>query len=348
MEKQENNSGAVQSLLKPWKVFLPVFIGLAVVAWMFYSEYEPGMFDFLRWTWAAAFWLFVALLMMIARDWAYIYRIHLLADKKISWKQAFNIIMLWEFSSAVSPSVVGGVAPAIFFMYKEGVNPGKSSAIVMTCIFLDEVFFILMAPILFFILGTENIFVEDVNFWVVLTLSGGYVVIFLYTLFLGYGLFVNPYWVKTLLSNVFLLPVLRKWRMRARKSGNQLILVSNELKGKGWRFWLRSFVATFISWTARYWVVNFMFLAFFAYKMGYLQHMMVYGRQLIMWLIMLISPTPGASGIAEKIFQDFLGDILPNLSWAIPLAMLWRLISYYPYLIIGAIMLPKWLKKTHS
>jgi len=64
-----------------------------------------------------------------------------------------------------------------------------------------------------------------------------------------------------------------------------------------------------------------------------------------MWIILLVSPTPGGSGIAEFIFSDFLGDIIPNADWAIPLAVLWRLISYYPYLFIGAIVLPRWLSK---
>jgi hypothetical protein len=27
------------------------------------------------------------------------------------------------------------------------------------------------------------------------------------------------------------------------------------------------------------------------------------------------------------------------------LALIWRLISYFPYLVIGALILPKWLKK---
>ena len=108
---------------------------------------------------------------------------------------------------------------------------------------------------------------------------------------------------------------------------------------------MKSFLATFISWTARYWVINFLFLAFFLEHIGLREHFLIYARQLTMWIILLISPTPGGSGVAEYVFRDFLGDIIPNMQWAVPLAFLWRLISYYPYLLIGAIVLPKWLKK---
>lgn len=73
-------------------------------------------------------------------------------------------------------------------------------------------------------------------------------------------------------------------------------------------------------------------------------HFLIYGRQLVMWVIMLISPTPGGTGIAEFAFDGFLKDFIP-IGLAGLLVVLWRLISYYPYLFIGAIILPKWFRK---
>lgn len=298
------------------------------------------------WSFMIGIWLFVALIMMFVRDFSYMYRIRILTGNKLTWRQSFDVIMLWEFSSAVSPSVVGGVAPAIYFLYKEGISTGKSSAITLIAIFFDELFFSIMVPILYFTLGHENIFgTNDKSFYYLLI---GYSALFLYTLVLAYALFINPYSIKKLLSWVFLLPILRKWRLAARKAGNQLIMVSNEMKDKSIKFWLKVFISTFTAWTGRYWVVNFLFIAFFASQISWFDHLLVYARQLTMWIIMLISPTPGASGIAEYIFKGFLGDLIPNLIWAAPLAILWRLISYYPYLFIGSIVLPNWIKRTHK
>jgi uncharacterized membrane protein YbhN (UPF0104 family) len=40
-----------------------------------------------------------------------------------------------------------------------------------------------------------------------------------------------------------------------------------------------------------------------------------------------------------------MGSFSASAILIVGLAVLWRLISYFPYLIIGAIILPNWLKK---
>ena len=65
-----------------------------------------------------------------------------------------------------------------------------------------------------------------------------------------------------------------------------------------------------------------------------------------MWVILLISPTPGASGIAEVAFAGFFRDLLPAAGFIAAVAILWRLLTYYLYLFIGVITLPRWLRKT--
>ena len=66
-------------------------------------------------------------------------------------------------------------------------------------------------------------------------------------------------------------------------------------------FWLKTGFATVISWTSRYWVVNAVFVAFFAMKN---KHILLFARQLVMWIMMLVSPTPGGSGFSEYIFSQ--------------------------------------------
>jgi len=333
--------------LHPSKIIIPIVLGLGVVFYLMFNEIKPDTFSFFTWSAATVFWLIIAALMMAVRDLAYMWRIRILTDQKISWRNTFDVIMLWEFSSAISPSIVGGTGPAIYFLYKEGINSGKSTAVVLTAIFLDELFFIIMVPLMILFFGSMAFPQEKISFlgnlvtyfWI------GYGVILIYTLILIYALFVNPHTIKKLLSWIFLLPFLRRWRLKARKLSNQLIITSEEFKGKSIKFWIKGFLATAISWTGRYWVINFLFVAFFLQHLGVYEHFLIYARQLTMWIILLISPTPGGSGIAEYIFKDFLGDIIPNIDWAVPLALMWRLISYYPYLLIGAIVLPRWLRK---
>ena len=107
---------------------------------------------------------------------------------------------------------------------------------------------------------------------------------------------------------------------------------------------VQPFAGTFASWTARYSIVNCLILAFHSAP---IDNFVVFARQVIMGIIILFSPTPGGSGLAEFMFTDFLGEFIPR-GLSATLGLLWRLISYYPYLFIGAIILPRWIRKRFS
>jgi len=355
MAKERDKSNLISSI-KPSKIILPVFIGLAVVGYMFYKEFDPEAIHQLKFTWSSALFLFVALLFMVGRDIGYIIRIRLLTDNQLSWKKSFKVIMLWEFTSAITPSAVGGTSVAILYISKEGISVGKSSAVVLATSFLDELYFIIMFPLLLLFLdvhalfataqgGGELTFANDLFYFAVV----GYVLKLAYTLFVSYGLFIRPRGLKWLVLWIFRLPFLRRYRHQAGEAGNEIVISSNELKKKSILFWLKVIGATFLSWTSRYWVVNALFLSFFFVS----DHFLLFAKQLIMWIMMLISPTPGGSGFAEYIFSKYLKEFIdvPEASAAsviIALALMWRFISYYPYLIAGAIFLPGWLKKSFS
>jgi uncharacterized protein (TIRG00374 family) len=63
-----------------------------------------------------------------------------------------------------------------------------------------------------------------------------------------------------------------------------------------------------------------------------------------MWIILCISPTPGSSGIAEFAFPIFLKEFLP-FGTAATLALLWRIYTYYSYVVLGLMVLPLWTKR---
>jgi uncharacterized membrane protein YbhN (UPF0104 family) len=277
-------------------------------------------------------------------------RIRILTDNKISWRNSFDTIMLWEFASAITPSVVGGSGVAIYIVNKEGVRLGRSTAVVLSSAFLDELFYILMVPTIIAAVGISNLFPEGMDKEIFGVLWGtkdlfilGYCFILFLTSFICYAIFFQPRGFKWLLLKVFNLPFLRKWRIQASETGDEIMVTSKELRHKPFSFWIKAFGATFASWTARFWVVNFIILAFTAVD----SHLLIYARQLVMWVILLISPTPGGTGVAEFAFSGFLSLFIP-FGLAGTLAFIWRLISYYPYLFIGAIILPRWIKRTHS
>ncbi len=352
--QSHDNSGKIVKSIRPSRVILPVIIGLGFSAYMLYREYTPGSFSMVTFSMHTVFWLFLSIFLMAIRDFGYIIRIRLLSNNHLSWWSAFHIIMLWEFTSAITPSAIGGTSVAIFFLNKEGIRIGKSTAIVMVTSFLDELYFILAFPAILLLIGRSDIFAfgpEDVantpwykNQFLIFSLTG-YGLKLLYTIILSYGLFVNPRGLKFLLLWIFKLPIIRKWRPDARETGTDLVTASNEFKSWPLNKWLKAFVATFFSWTSRYWVVNTLLISFFGFRfLNWDNNILVFGKQLVMWIMMLVSPTPGGSGFAEYVFKEFLKGIVP-VGTGVTLAFVWRIISYYPYLFIGMVIVPRWIRK---
>lgn len=340
------------SRIKVSNMVYPIAIGIGVVGYMLYREFDPAIFTELHLSWNGVLWILLAVLFMFGRDLGYIMRLRLFSDYRLSWRQAFRVIMLWEFTSAITPSAVGGTSVAIVYVHKEGINVGRSSAIVLLTSFFDELYFIVMFPLLLLLLGESNLFSlgnAPENF-----LTGGllgfaltgYFLKLAYTLAVSYGLFINPRGFKWLLLKIFRIRFLRRWHASANKAGDDIIASSREIRTKGLKFWLGALGTTFLSWSSRYLVVNALLLAFFAVS----DHILLFARQLVMWIMMLVMPTPGGSGFVEYIFKYFLGDLIPvdlsiQLGVATVIALLWRLITYYPYLFIGAVLFPRWVKR---
>ncbi len=335
-------------------ILLPLAIGLAFILWFFFREYDADALGNLIVSWRTPLFLALACCCMLCRDLGYMIRIRILSENDLTWSKAFRIIMLWEFTSAISPSTVGGTAVAVVFIHKEGLRVGRSTSIVLITSFLDELYFVILFPVLFFIIGGHDLFLQSsyasdrpwfINelFYVALV---GYSLKLLWVILVGYGIFFNPGGLKTLVVRVFSLPFLKRWKMQAENAGDDIITSSREFRKKPLKFWLKAALATFLSWTARYWVVNSILMAFFVIK----DHFLIFARQLVMWIMMLISPTPGGSGLAELIFTRYLADFIPVnpghlAGTALAMALIWRMISYYPYLLIGAIIGPAWVDK---
>lgn len=348
-----NNKDEIITRKHVWKIIYPIIIGLAVVTYLLQREVDVDLFSIITFTWYSTLFIAIAFLMMVVRDVGYMIRLKILSEGDFTWRQCFNVVMLWEFSSAITPSAIGGTGVAIFFVNREGLNIGRSTAVVMATSFLDELYFILMFPLLFILVSGSTLFAigvepgEDVisftnEFFYFATI--GYVIKFFFVLLVIYGLFINPRGLKWLLLWIFRLPFIRKWRYKMNETGTDLINTSRVFKRKSAGFWIKVFAATFFSWTARYWVVNFLLIAFFFGVRSYeiIDHILIFARQLVMWIMMLVSPTPGGSGFAEFVFSRYLGDFIP-VGFAVVMALIWRLVSYYPYLFIGAVMLPRWL-----
>ena len=61
--------------ISPYKIIYPVVIGLAVVSYMLYKEFDVTAFQHITFTWHSVWWLVVAVMCMFVRDFGYVVRI---------------------------------------------------------------------------------------------------------------------------------------------------------------------------------------------------------------------------------------------------------------------------------
>src|SRR5690606_33007485 len=270
----------------------------------------------IEWQFQTAMWLFLAFIMMGVRDVAYMVRIRILTEKKLSWRQSFRVIMMWEFASALTPGVVGGAAVAMFILKKEKISLGKSTAIVMITAMLDNLFYLIMIPTMLIVIGSDQFFPEvggqeilGISLNIMGVFWAAYGIILVLFGFLLVGVLYKPGWLKRILIGIFSIKFLRKWKSGAIDTGNEIIATSKELKGKPSSYWVRAFLATAFSWTGRFLVVNCIMAAFISTNL--MDQLIIYARQLGMWVIMIVSPTPGGSGVAEYAFSSFLEVFIP-------------------------------------
>jgi uncharacterized protein (TIRG00374 family) len=289
-------------------------------------------------------WMFLAIFGMFGRDLAYMWRIRLLAKGKLSFKRSFFVIMLWEFASALAPGVMSGAAVAMFILHREKIEMGRATAMVILTAFFDNLFYVVFIPLLFLILPATDLFPKDGDishlsfvFWT------GFSVFAVLCLVLFTSIFVYPKLFLKIGNGLKHLPFLNRFHSKALRFGEDLELTARSFKKERFGFWMKVFGATIISWSSRFFVINCILQAFIS--LGFLQHVQVFMKQFVLWMFLRISPTPGGSGVAEWAFAELLSDYSSSLILLGTLAVFWRLISYYPYLIIGSVILPRWLAK---
>ncbi|MEM6801153.1 MAG: lysylphosphatidylglycerol synthase transmembrane domain-containing protein [Bacteroidota bacterium] len=334
------------------RIIWPILIGVLVLIYTIWkiSQEDISVSDLLANTTPSniTFWLILGFGCMIMRDLGYIIRLYLLCDGKLSFRAAIEVTLLWEFVSAMSPSVVGGSPVAIWMLMKEKIAIGRGTAIIFITIFLDEIFYLLMLPTVLLSVGSDQVFKPILadgsltgtgfftSFWI------AYTVIFLYTVFLAFAIFIRPQGTKKVFKRLFKTRLLNRWEEKGNKMAEDLETASKEFRHKGVVYWIKAGAATIMSWTGRYLVLNCVLSAFT--DLNLFEHTVAFARQAIMFVLMLVSPTPGSSGIAEKAFEVLFTEFSP-VGLVLALAIVWRIITYYPYVFIGIPLLPRWVAR---
>ena len=335
------NERKLQQQLSLRKVLLPVLLGLSVVGYMLYRDYAPDQLQTLLK--ASPIWLGITFLVLFIRDFGYIYRIRYVTDKALSWKQGFREIMLWEFASCALPSVVGGSTVAAYVLFKERIPLGKSIAQVMVTAMLDNLYFVLAVPVVLVAVGGEAVPALDalapaVRNGLSTAFAVSYLLVALYAFLMAYALFLNPLAVKRVLIRLSRLPLLRRWRLRLFSHANELLVASRHMRHKSPAYWWNASLSTAFVWTARYAIIGCLIAAFS--QLDAQDHLLIFSRNLVYKIVLMMSVTPGAAGFAEIAFPAFFGVFIGSFTTIV--VLLYRLLTYYLYLLVGAVVFPRW------
>jgi hypothetical protein len=348
----ENNNSATsanvgstqQPSIKLWKVLIPVVIGLVVVVWLFHKEFNADVWSTIAFSPKVIFCIILAWICMGGRDFGLSWRFRSLTDNQITWWQACKVNFMCEFTSAVTPSAVGGSSLGMIFLHHEGIALGRATTLMMTTLFLDELFFVVSCPIIVALVpyselfGFSNTGFETglkLVFWIV------YAVLFAWTAILFLGIILKPEGVRKALIWLFGFRLLHRWQHAVIELGDNMVATARSLRTRSWRWWGEAFVATALTWTSRYLVVCALFLGLVPNA----DQLVVFARQFVVWIVLMVSPTPGGSGVSEWLFTEYYGDLLNNTSVALIIALFWRIITYYIYLIIGVFIAPTMLRR---
>lgn len=336
-----------------WAIALGVLVSVGVVFWGLIQGESWRDWSNMQVAWR---WIWWGVGFVLLRDFGYVIRLWVLSRGQLRLGPCLSSIFMWELASALTPSVVGGSAVASFVLHRNGMTWGRSLATVMATALLDELYFLIAVPMVALMVGFHS-FLPEVATWldgsVALVFLGGYTFMATLALFLTSALFWVPGRIQGGLVWLFQTSWLKSWSRQGQQLAIDLHQASIDLRGMSWKRWCAAIAATATSWTARFLTLNAVLLAFISPFMNdsTFSHFQVWARQLSMWTVMLISPTPGSTGLAELALPSFMADVMPVVltaaGWG-AIVLTWRFLTYHLYLLAGALIMPFWLTQTSS
>lgn len=321
--------------------YLVISIALSIVGMgvVFYLTYTPNGLEYLRPKRLPG--LFIALIVSFLRVWFVAAKIRYLAERKLGWMQSFRVVLAWDFTSAVTPSTIGGAPLATYAMSKEGLSLGQSTAIILYSVLLDQLWFALSIPILliagiYYEVVPENIgMVGDVSMFLI------YAGLLIYAALLAYGVLKNPAALKKVVNFVFRLPFLRRWKEPMAREAERLEEYSHELRKKPPSFLIKTFLLSSMSWVCRIALPTIVILSLLPAP-----EILSLLRSLAMNLAFLIMPTPGGSGGVEGLFAIFQGPLIDREVFIGLSVFVWRIISYYISIGLGMMAMTWYINRS--
>jgi uncharacterized protein (TIRG00374 family) len=253
---------------------------------------------------------------------------------KLSFIQAFKIIILSEFGAAMSPSAVGSAPVKTGLLIEQKMKPGAALTIASLTSLEDFTFFIVAIPTALTLssawgLPFLNIFFKKMNGnlpWI----AG-----LLISIVLGVFITLKIYNSRARDSNSRKQKrsFIQKIRIKAKKVWREFKAAYKVIGKKGkFRFFLTT-TLTGIQWICRYSVITALVIS-----LGFqADPILFFALQWIVFTLAVFIPTPGATGGAEASFYLIFYSFIPHQALGLVTAG-WRFLAFYSFLGIGLLL----------
>lgn len=278
--------------------------------------------------------LAIALAVALLRIWLSAAKIRYLADKTLSWMASFRIVLFWDFASAITPSTIGGAPVATYVMTKEGISLGKSGAIMLYSMLLDQLLYVAIIPILVFAGFYFEVIPIGAGTWGAGALMVGFALLMLYAMLLAYGIMRNPNVLRVAFDYATRLPGLKRMRSTVMNELDRLVEFSTELNNKPLSFILNAFMISTLGWVFKFAVPTIVVLSFMP-----ADWLLSFVRSVGMTLAGFFMPTPGGSGGVEGLFALFQGPLFSRPEFIGIAIFVWRLFTFYISIGLGMLVL---------
>jgi uncharacterized protein (TIRG00374 family) len=333
-KRLDHTAQSPKDLLSSKYLFISVSLSVIATAIVLYMTYTPEGFEYVRLKRMPG--LVIACFVLFLKIWFTAAKIRHLAEGKVSRAGAFRIVIAWDFASAITPSTIGGAPLGIYAMTREHLPLGKASAITLYGLLLDQIFYVMIIPVLLVAGIYMEVIPEATGFIGKSAMAVVYLSLLGYGLMLAYGVLKNPLALKKAVQVLFRLPFLKKYRNSVESELDNLVSTSEGLRSKPFMFLLKAYVLASLAWIARACLPAIVVLSFLP-----ADEVLLFFRSFAMSLASLFMPTPGGSGGVEALFVIFLGPLIEREAFIGIATFMWRFITFYSLIGIG-IMVMSW------
>jgi hypothetical protein len=235
----------------------PVLCGLSVIVLMMMSEFDATAIHRFALTPGAVMGLAAAFLLFCTENVMRALRFRVLTLRQLPFMKCLRVDLLCEFTSAVTPSAVGGNSFMPVYLHREGISLGQSTFCTFATLLADETFLAVSSILLLCLCPSADLFgIPD-------TLTGSIRWIFIFStslislwaLALWVLLTLRPQWISIVLMTVCKIGFLKRFRRKVARFSSDLSLAASESVKHGWSFWLTILALTAVAWMSRFAIV---------------------------------------------------------------------------------------------